>query len=900
MIPTRRLALALLLGAIALPTPGLRAQASEAALCPAADTVAATAPSRDLYCLELVPVPGLRQASGAVELGTVPSPFGIALTADGRHVYDLSITLRDLPPPASLGPYAAYVAWAAPPSLEPMLRLGAVAAGRTHLGRVALNKFLVFVSAEPSADVARRTGPLVLRGASPSMRMGDTHLLGLGSAPAAHARHAADGGWPMPPLDPRVSPMPMPGLEGAVPAAAPYLPGGGVDPARLPLARPRELLDLADGDTLRLEAGLVRRRLKGRDLVMFAFNGQHPGPLVRVRQGATIFVDFRNATGWPTAVHWHGVRLDNAFDGVPHLTQALVEPGGRFLYRVRFRDAGIYWYHPHHRADLLQDLGLAREPAGALARRPATTGRRTARRCSCSTTSSWATPGWCRTARDRATHALMGRFGNVMLVNGEPRWRLDARRGEVVRFHLTNAGNVRVFNLSFAGARMKVVAADVGRFEREEWVESVAIAPAERYVVDVRFDRPGERRPPQPRPGDGPRRGPLLRGRDGHPGHRSASPPPRPCPTWRPPSGGCASTARSRARSSATARTSAARRTCELVLTLENRGLPFALEQLLRLDAPYFNPVEWSGHHADDGLAPHHRPGALGAARAGDGAGEHGHRTGASAWATWSSSGSLNDRTHPARHAAPHARARAALPGAGRQNGVPTDEPGLEGHRAGAGGRHGRRAAGALQPGPLDAALPHRRAPGGGDADRLHGPVARELDRSPRSGARSTRPGRHPPSHGGVPMRRIRVAALLALALAGATRSARPALDALKPGVRGFVSVDAPVVALTHVQVIDGTGAAPAAEQTIVIENGTHRRGGAGARRCGSRRARGCMDLAGHTVIPGLVGLHDHTFYTTPAPARAGQLHRAPPVSGERRDHDPHHREHARRTTSST
>jgi FtsP/CotA-like multicopper oxidase with cupredoxin domain len=86
----------------------------------------------------------------------------------------------------------------------------------------------------------------------------------------------------------------------------------------------------------------------------------------------------------------------------------------------------------------------------------------------------------------------MGRFGNVPLVNGEPRWETDVARGEVVRLYVTNVANARTWNLSLPGARMKVVATDVGRFEREEWVESVAIAPAERYVVEARFDAPGE------------------------------------------------------------------------------------------------------------------------------------------------------------------------------------------------------------------------------------------------------------------------------------------------------------------------------------------------------------------------------------------------------------------------
>ncbi|HYJ79895.1 MAG TPA: multicopper oxidase family protein [Longimicrobiaceae bacterium] len=574
---------------VALPAHA-QADSTRQSLCAPAPA-AATAPSRDLYCLELIPVPDLRRASGVVELGTVPSPFGVALTADGRHLYDLAVTLRDLPPPASLGPYTAYVAWAAPPTLEPMLRLGPVGVGRTPLGRVALNKFLVFITAEPSADVQRRSGPLVLRGASPSMRMGDAHFLGGGSS-GEHARHGEEGGWTMPPADPRVAPMPMPGIEHAVPAATPYLPGAGVDPATLPLARPRELHELGDGDTLRLEAGLVRRTLKGRSLVMFAFNGQHPGPLIRVAQGTTVIVDFRNRTEWPAAVHWHGVRLDNASDGVPHVTQDPVAPGGRFVYRVHFRDAGTYWYHPHHREDVLQDLGLA---GNILVLSPLADYYGPAHREQVLMLDDilLGEAGLVPYGAERATHAVMGRFGNVLLVNGEPSYRLEAKRGEVVRFHLTNVSNVRVFNLSFAGARMKVVATDVGRFEREEWVESVAIAPAERYVVDVRFDTAGSYRLLN-------RVQALDHGADRFfaaedtlgavdVGAEPASPDLSAAFGRLRQSGGVASEIdRYRRYFDDPPR-------LELVLTLENRGLSFPLERLLLLDAPYFNPVEWAG-----------------------------------------------------------------------------------------------------------------------------------------------------------------------------------------------------------------------------------------------------------------------------------------------------------------
>ena len=92
---------------------------------------------------------------------------------------------------------------------------------------------------------------------------------------------------------------------------------------------------------------------------MFGFNGQIPGPLISVGQRSTIFVNFTNDTPFPTTVHWHGVRLDNRYDGVPGVTQDLVQPGETFRYQIYFRDAGIYWYHPHHREDVQQELGLA-------------------------------------------------------------------------------------------------------------------------------------------------------------------------------------------------------------------------------------------------------------------------------------------------------------------------------------------------------------------------------------------------------------------------------------------------------------------------------------------------------------------------------------------------------------
>src|SRR3954467_3726701 len=93
--------------------------------------------------------------------------------------------------------------------------------------------------------------------------------------------------------------------------------------------------------------------------------------------------------------------------------------------------------------------------------------------------------------QSQTTHAAMGRFGNVLLVGGEPELALSAKQAEVVRFGLTNTANTRVFKVKLPGARMKLVGGDSGRVEHEQFVEEVVLAPSERVLVDVLFDAPG-------------------------------------------------------------------------------------------------------------------------------------------------------------------------------------------------------------------------------------------------------------------------------------------------------------------------------------------------------------------------------------------------------------------------
>ena len=466
--------------------PTAAGQPGDAALrCPALDP-GGPAADPDLYCIELIHAPDFPGASGYVELTPPPSPFGTAVTVDGHHRFDLTVHLAGLPDPTVLGDYGGYVAWATTPRLRPVVNLGPVANGRTVVGPVDLDKFLVLVTAESDPNATAWEGRIVLRGTSAGMRMEPEDLLALtGMVGAPPPPPPPRGGGP-PPMHPSVAMMP--GVGRLTPPVDPFLPPATGPP---PTARPREIVRLGDGGTLDLEAGLVRRTIDGRTFTMYGFNGQYPGPLIQVPQDATITVNVTNRLSLPTAVHWHGIRLENRFDGVPGLTQDPIDPGETFRYRIHFPDAGLYWYHPHHREDVQQDLGLY----GNLqveAVDPDYFGPANREQVLMLDDLLVDAAGLAPFGRDRATHAMMGRFGNLLLVNGEPDYRLTVDRGEVVRFFLTNVSNTRTFNVSFGGAAIKLVASDVGKFERQAWVDSVVIAPAERYIVEVRFDEPGE------------------------------------------------------------------------------------------------------------------------------------------------------------------------------------------------------------------------------------------------------------------------------------------------------------------------------------------------------------------------------------------------------------------------
>jgi FtsP/CotA-like multicopper oxidase with cupredoxin domain len=263
------------------------------------------------------------------------------------------------------------------------------------------------------------------------------------------------------------------------------------DPSGLSEATRPRLLELADGDVFDLRIGPVAKRLGDTTVRMLGYNGAVPGPTLKVQQGSEVIVNVTNQGDLEATVHWHGLRLDNKYDGVPHETQTPIPIGGQFTYRIRFPDPGLYWYHPHVREDYTQEMGLYGNiivvPSDPDYWPPVNT------EAVLTLDDILLEDGKVAPfSPSETTYTAMGRFGDLMLISGEPDLQLSAKAGGVVRLWLTNTANTRVFNVRLPGAQMKLVGGDSGRVEREELVEEVLLAPSERAVVDVLVDQPGQ------------------------------------------------------------------------------------------------------------------------------------------------------------------------------------------------------------------------------------------------------------------------------------------------------------------------------------------------------------------------------------------------------------------------
>src|SRR5437660_11229608 len=217
------------------------------------------------------------------------------------------------------------------------------------------------------------------------------------------------------------------------------------DTAGLSDAIAPETVVLQPDDVLELRAEQVRKRIGEATVKMLAYNRSIPRPTLKVAQGSERTVHFTNQTDLETTVHWHGLRLDNRFDGVPTgAHQGMMTPvpiGGSFTYRVRLPAPGLYWYHPHMREDYTQELGLYAPiivvPTEAAYWSPVN--REVTLTLDDILLEEGKIAPCTRTTPDPTAK---GRLGNVMLVNGETSPQLSFSQGGVVRLYLVNTANV--------------------------------------------------------------------------------------------------------------------------------------------------------------------------------------------------------------------------------------------------------------------------------------------------------------------------------------------------------------------------------------------------------------------------------------------------------------------------
>jgi FtsP/CotA-like multicopper oxidase with cupredoxin domain len=193
------------------------------------------------------------------------------------------------------------------------------------------------------------------------------------------------------------------------------------------------------------------------ETAVWAYAGQVPGPEIRVSQGERLRLVVQNNLPEATTVHCHGIRLPNAMDGVPDLTQKPIELGKTFVYEFDCPDAGTFWYHPHVNSAAQVGRGLY----GALIveeRAPPIVDREVV----------WVLDDW-RLQKDASIHpdfrnlhdiTHAGRLGNTITVNGRLAESFPVRAGERIRMRLINAANARVFSLNFAEHSPVVIAID--------------------------------------------------------------------------------------------------------------------------------------------------------------------------------------------------------------------------------------------------------------------------------------------------------------------------------------------------------------------------------------------------------------------------------------------------------
>lgn len=257
----------------------------------------------------------------------------------------------------------------------------------------------------------------------------------------------------------------------------------------------RPLLHTVDGGVwvFELEAVPVRWRIfPGTSVTAWAYNGVVPGPEIRVPYGQRVRIEVKNSLPDDTTVHWHGIDVPNAMDGVPGLTQPPIEPGGTFTYEFdaipagRDSAGGSFFYHSHVDEDRQLGLGLA----GAFVIEPKQPERYDVER-------TILIQEWNLNAATGATRPAMdmdGMLPNFFTLNGKSypaTERIRARVGRRVLFRLVGAGAF-THPMHLHGTDFLVVAKDGHPLATPFAADVIQVGSGERYDIEFTPTRPGK------------------------------------------------------------------------------------------------------------------------------------------------------------------------------------------------------------------------------------------------------------------------------------------------------------------------------------------------------------------------------------------------------------------------
>jgi FtsP/CotA-like multicopper oxidase with cupredoxin domain len=210
-----------------------------------------------------------------------------------------------------------------------------------------------------------------------------------------------------------------------------------------------------------------------------------PGPMLEAKLGDKVIVHFKNELPEETTIHWHGLRVPNASDGTP-FAQMAVAPGGSYDYELTLIDSGFYWYHPHMRGDVQVEAGLY---APIVVHDDLSIDVAADRVFVLDDVKLEATGKL--SARTDSLDLMLGRQGNVVLVNGQQQPSMTAAAGSRERWRFVNAANGRYFNLELSGHTLRVISWDGGPIAAPYETTTLLIAPGERYEVLVELGGTG-------------------------------------------------------------------------------------------------------------------------------------------------------------------------------------------------------------------------------------------------------------------------------------------------------------------------------------------------------------------------------------------------------------------------